>query len=142
MITYPTDQVLGVVNAPERAREIVAALAAAGFPPAEVRVLAGPEGVEQLGRLGSPPNLLSRVVRVFQFFLMDQTPDFLVYEHAIRDGRTVIAVRVRNRERMDAARATMGRRGADFLNYYGRVLTEELTMWQGEEPDIPDAFRR
>ena len=76
-----------------------------------VVVLAGEAGRDQLGRLGHDPNVLSRVVRLFQFFLMDQTPDFLVYEAAILDGRAVIAVPVAARERMLAASKVLVRHG-------------------------------
>ena len=142
MITYPTGQVLGVIDDPARAGEAAAALADTGFVAADVRVLAGPAGRDQLGRLGSRPTVLSRAVRVFQFLLMDQTPDFLVYERAVLDGRAVVAVRVPNRERMGVARSVLERHGAHFLNHYGRLSTEELSLWRGEEPDIPDALRR
>jgi hypothetical protein len=142
MITYPTGQVLGVVDDPDRASTAAAALAAAGFGARDVRVLAGPEGGEELARLGPPPNPLSRIVRVFQFLLMDQTPDFLIYERAIGKGRAVVAVHVAGRDRMEAARAVLEGHGAHFLNHYGRFATEELSMWRGEEIDLPDALRR
>jgi hypothetical protein len=142
MITYPTGQVMGVVDDPARAATAATALAGAGFEAAGVRVLAGPAGREQLGRLGSSPTVLSRAIRVLQFLLMDQTPDFLVYERAIADGRAVVAVRVANRAGMEAARGILERHGAHFLNHYGRLSTEELSMWRGPEPDIPDALRR
>ena len=32
--------------------------------------------------------------------------------------------------------------GAHFLNHFGRLSTEELSMWRGEEPEIPGALRR
>lgn len=142
MITYPTGQVLGVVDDPRGAVAASAALENAGFDPADVRVLDGPTGREELGRLGSRPTVMSRAIRVFQFLLMDQTPDFLVYERAIADGRALVAVRVADRKRMEAARGILERRGAHFLNHYGRLSTEELSMWRGPEPDIPDALRR
>jgi hypothetical protein len=142
MITYPTGQVLGVVDEPARAATVATELTAAGFAPAGVRVMAGPVGRDELGRLGARPTALSRAVRVFQFVLMDQTPDFLVYERAIDDGRAVIAVRVADRDGMEAARDILERHGAHFLNYYGRLSTEELAMWRGPEPDLPDVLRR
>jgi hypothetical protein len=32
--------------------------------------------------------------------------------------------------------------GAHFLNHFGRLSTEELSMWRGPEPQIPGALRR
>lgn len=142
MITYPTRQVLGVIDDPAQAREAAAALEATGIPAAGIRLLLGEEGRTQLANLGSPPNPLSRVVRGFQFLLMDQLPDFLVYERAIVDGRCVIAAHVSGRDEMLNVRTTLERFGAHFLNHFGRLVTEELSMWRGPEPEINDALRR
>ena len=142
MITYPTRKVLGVIDDPVRAREAAAALEAAGVPAGDISVLEGDDGRDRLGRLGSRPNPLSRVVRAFQFLLMDQLPDFLVYERAIEDGRVVIAVHVPDREAMLRTREILERFEAHFLNHFGRWSTEELSMWRGDEPAIPDALRR
>jgi hypothetical protein len=142
MITYPTNRLLGVIDAPTDATRAVDALVRAAFASAAITVLAGDEGRDRLGRLGHDPNALSRFVRLFQFLLMDQTPDFLVYERALRDGRTVIAVYASDRDRMLEASAVLELHGAHFLNYFGRLSTEEVSMWRGEEPSIPDALRR
>jgi hypothetical protein len=142
MITYPTRKVLGVIDDPAQAREAVSALEATGVPPSDIRLLVGDDGRRDLATLGSRPNPLSRAVRVFQFMSMDQLPDFLVYERAIEDGRAVIAVHVANRSAMVAVRPVLERFGAHFLNHFGRLSTEELSMWRGPEPEIPSPLRR
>lgn len=145
MFTYPTRQLLGVIDDPARAREAaaaLAALAATGTPGRDILLLDGADGRDRLGRLGSTPNLRSRVVRTFQFLTMDQLPDFLVYERAIEEGRVVIAVHVPDRDAMLRARTVLERFDAHFLNHFGRLYTEELTLWRGDEPEIPDALRR
>ena len=141
-ITYPTGRLLGVIDAPAAATAAAADLAAAGFPAADVAVLVGPEGRARLGSLGPAPGPISRLTRVFQFLLMDQTPDFLVYEWALGDGRAVLAVRVPARAEMRRAATILERHGAHFLNHFGRLSTEEVSMWRGPEPEIPDALRR
>jgi hypothetical protein len=142
MITYPTRKLLGVIDDPAQARAAVAALEATGVPPSDIRLLLGEDGRRDLATLGRRPNPLSRAVRVFQFMSMDQLPDFLVYERAIEDGRAVVAVHVANRAAMQAARVVLERFGAHFLNHFGRLSTEELSMWRGPEPQIPGALRR
>ena len=142
MITYPTRKVLGVIDDPAQAREAAAALVATGVRAEDVHVLVGEDGRRDLATLGSRPNLLSRATRVFQFMSMDQLPDFLVYERAIEDGRAVVAVHVVDRAAMQAARQVLERFGAHFLNHFGRLSTEELSMWRGPEPEIPGALRR
>jgi hypothetical protein len=142
MITYPTNRLLGVVDRPADAQAAAAALAGIGVPPDDVTILAGEEGRDRLSRLGAAPTPLSRVVRLFQFVLMDQTPDFLVYEGAILDGRAVVAIHAADRDGMRAAAAVLERHGGHFLNWFGRFMTEEVSLWRGEEPPIPDALRR
>jgi len=142
MITYPTRKVLGVIDDPARAREAVAALEATGVPASDIRLLLGEEGRRDLATLGSRPNPLSRAIRVFQFMSMDQLPDFLVYERALEDGRAVLAIHVGNRTAMLDVRAVLERFDAHFLNHFGRLSTEELSMWRGPEPEIPGALRR
>jgi hypothetical protein len=142
MITYPTNRLLAVIDRPEDASRATEALAAAGVAQADVTILAGEDGLDHLAGLGSEPNPLSRVVRLLQFTLMDQTPDFLVYERAILDGRVVVAVAAADRDRMLAAAAVLERHGGHFLNWFGRFMTEEVSLWRGEEPPIPDALRR
>ena len=142
MITYPTRKVLGVIDDPARAREAVAALEATGVPASDIRLLLGEEGRRDLATLGSRPNPLSRAIRVFQFMSMDQLPDFLVYERALEDGRAVLAVHVGNRTAMLGVRKELERFGGHFLNHFGRLSTEELSMWRGPEPEIPGALRR
>jgi hypothetical protein len=142
MITYPTNRLLGVIDAPAEAAAAVEALVDASFAEVDLVVLVGDEGRDRLGRLGHQPNAFSRLVRLLQFTLMDQTPDFLAYEHALMDGRAVIAVHVADRDRMVTASAVLERHGGHFLNYFGRFMTEEISLWRGEEPAIPDALRR
>jgi hypothetical protein len=141
-MTYPTRRLLGVVDDPRRAADAGQALVAGGFAPAAVSVLAGTDGREQLARLGSAPNPLSRLVRAVQFMSMDQLPDFLVYERAIEDGRAVVAVLAPDRAAIDRGRAVLELFGAHFLNYFGRFSTEEISLWRGDEPRIPDVLRR
>ncbi len=142
MITYPTGCLLAVVDDPVRAREAADALVAEGVAAADVEVLAGPDGRDRLGLLGSRPNRLSRIVRMLQFVSMDQLPDFLVYERALDDGRAVVVVRVRDRPAMERARSGLERHAAHFQNHFGRLTTEELSRWRGDEPEIPDVLRR
>ena len=137
IITYPTGRLLGVIDSPSAAQEAATALVADGIAAADVEVLAGADGRERLIRLGAPPNPLSRVVRAVQFLLMDQLPDFLVYERALDDGRAVIAVRVTDHASILRVQARLERFGGHFLNHFGRFQTEELSLWRGDEPDIP-----
>ncbi len=114
----------------------------AGFPASDVTVLRGDESADRLDGLGGGGGPWRRIVRAFQFMTMDQMPDFLTYEAALRDGRAVVAVRTRDRPSMLRARDLIRAAGGHFMNFFGRLSTEELARWRGPELDVPDYMRR
>jgi hypothetical protein len=77
-----------------------------------------------------------------RFMAADQEPDFALYLAALRDGRAVLAVRVRD----TAVRARVVERlrgtSAHFINVYGRLATEEVTPWRGPELPLPGWLKR
>ena len=82
------------------------------------------------------------LLRLFQFMTMDQMPDFLTYEAALRAGRAVVAVRVKDRASMLMARDRLLDHGGHFMNFFGRLSTEELVRWHGPELELPRYMRR
>jgi hypothetical protein len=77
-----------------------------------------------------------------EFTLMDQMPDFAWYEAAIRDGRSVIAVRPAGPAQKSRAIDVLKGLGGHFINYFGRFATEDIVPWRGPEPAVPDYLRR
>jgi hypothetical protein len=76
------------------------------------------------------------------FTVMDQLPDFVLYERALRDGRSVVIVEAPSDAEKRRAHEILRAHGAHFTNYYGRFATEELDLWRGPEPDLPGILRR
>ncbi|MEA2537379.1 MAG: hypothetical protein QOF11_1613 [Chloroflexota bacterium] len=138
---YPTNHLLAVFDDPAAAAAAAAELIAAGFTSDDVTILRGDEGAERLDGLGAV-GPWRRILRLFQFMTMDQMPDFLTYEAALRAGRAVVAVRVRDRPSMLAARDVLLRSGGHFMNFFGRLSTEELVRWRGPELELPNYMRR
>jgi len=141
-LAYPTNHLLGVIDDPAAAASGAAALAGAGFASSDVIVLRGTEGADRLDGLGEIGGPWRRLVRSFQFMSMDQMPDFRTYEAAIRDGRVVLAVKATDRDAVIRARDVLIAAGGHFINYFGRLSTEEFSRWQGRELDIPGFLRR
>ncbi len=141
-LTYPTDHLLAVVDDPEAARAAAERLLSAGFVAADVTILQGDADADRIDGLGAAHGLPTRLLRMVQFMTMDQMPDFRLYEAAIRTGRTVVAVRARERPAMLRARDVLADAGAHFMNYYGRLSTEELSRWRGPELELPGFMRR
>ena len=71
-----------------------------------------------------------------QFSLMDQLPAMAWYEAALREGRSVVAVRTLNRVETMRAVDAMKAAGGHFINRFGRLATEEFSRWQGPEPAV------
>lgn len=141
-IGYPTGRLLCVVDEPARARDAIEELAALGIARDDVLVLAGPDDARRFAGTGTGHGFRARILRLVQFAMMDQLPDFAWYEAAAREGRAVVAVRVPDAARRRAVAEVLERAGAHFMNYFGRLSTEELSRWRGPEPKVASILRR
>ena len=140
-IGYPTDSLLGVVDGPDTAARVAAALKAAAIPDRDITALRGDEGAARFDPTGAVHGLVARLRRIVSFTVMDQLPDMAWYDAAIRSGKAVVMVKARGDSKEDAIRI-MRDHGAHFVNYYGRFATEEVVRWQGPEPAVADLLKR
>lgn len=138
---YPTDHLLAVVDRPELGPAIVEAVVGLGVGRGDVEALSGEGADDRLDLLASD-SLIQRVLTAIRFVTMDQQPDFALYLAALRDGRAVVAVRVPDTALRRRVVARLRSLDAHFLNFYGRVATEEITRWRGEELPLPGWLRR
>jgi hypothetical protein len=131
-----------VVDDPADAPAVIADLVAAGIPEDDIALLRGTAGTERIDPSGAGGGIGGRLSRILAFTLVDQIPDLLLYDAALRDGRAVLAIRVPSDPLKATAHRILREHGAHFINHYGRFATEELDLWRGPEPDIPDVLRR
>ena len=136
-----TGQLFAVVDDPREGAAALAELQRAGFAPDRLTLLRGEEGAARIDASGDR-SVGARIRQLLSFTMADQMPDFAVYEAAVRDGRSVIAVRVADQAETARARGILRAHGAHFINRYGSWMTEELDMWRGPELDIPALLRR
>jgi hypothetical protein len=140
-IGYPDRQVLAVFDSTGAADRAVAALEQAGTSPGAIQRFAGLADAERFDATGARHGVGARVRRVVQFSLMDQLPAMAWYEAALRDGRTVVAVRTTTRaETLRVVEALKGA-GGHFINRFGRLATEEFVRWQGPEPPVASLMK-
>jgi hypothetical protein len=139
-IRYPTNHLLAVLDDPAAGVDAAADLRRGGLADHDVSVLRGDGADAAIAGLGGRHSRLTALIRIVQYMTMDQMPDFAQYERALADRRTVVAVHVTDRPTLLAARDVLLRHGAHFLNYYGRVATEELGRWR--EPGANDWIER
>jgi hypothetical protein len=141
-IAYPERAVLAVIDDATAAAAAVRDLREGGFDPSAITTLEGAEGAARIDGMGRAHGLRARLRRLLAFTVMDQLPDFVLYERALRDGRSVVMVRAPREAEKRRARELLRAHGGHFTNYYGRFATEELDLWRGAEPDIPGVLRR
>lgn len=139
-IGYPTGWLLAVFDDPQQASAVADALSADSNSP-DVAVLRGPEAAARFDGLGRGSGLAGWR-RALQQLAMDQMPDFLWYEEAIKRGAVVLAVRAPDRAHRASLVPLLQTAGAHFINYFGSWATESISPWRGEEPDVPQVLRR
>ena len=140
-IGYPTGWILAGVDDPADVVGIDADLAAISIDAGDRMILSGPDDARRLDGLGTQSGLLARMHRITQYLAMDQMPDFLMYEVALRKGRSVIGVRPPDSERAAVIGVLKSHR-AHFINRFGAWATEEVLPWRGSIPEIPQLMRR
>jgi len=137
-----TNRLMAVLDTPEAADDATAALAREGFAGDAVLVLRGGRDADRIDSLGNTGGAWVRARRLLSFTIADQMVDLAVYEAALRDGRTVLSVRIAgDRERERAKQALTGA-GAHFVNFFGRFATEDIVPWRGRELPLPAWLRR
>jgi len=142
LIDYPDRSVLAVFDDPVAADAAIAAVQAAGIPPAEVERLGGPAAARAFDGTGRQRGPAARIRRALDFSLMDQMPDLAWYEAALREDRVVVGVRTAGRDRTTAVVAALIAAGGHFINRFGRLQTEEFVRWRGPEPGVHGLLRR
>ena len=135
-------RLMAVLDQPAAAVPAKEALVHEGFAPDAVTVLQGDRDADRVDSFGRSSGPLRKLWRVVQFTQADQMVDLVVYEAALRDGRAVITVHARRAEDRERAKRVLAAAGAHFMNFFGRVSTEDISRWRGKElPLHPDLYR-
>lgn len=140
-IGYPNRQVVGVFDDAAAAHRAIDQLNASGIANGRIEIYAGAEDAELFDSTGARHGVMARLRRAMQFSLMDQLPAIAWYEAALREGKSVVAVRTTSRaETLHVVEALKGASG-HFINRFGRFDTEEFARWRGPEPAVPDLMK-
>jgi hypothetical protein len=135
-------RLLAVLDQPEAAAPARQALVREGFASDAITVLQGDQDADRIDSFGKSSGPLRKLWRLVQFTQADQMVDLVVYEAALRDGRAVIAVHARRAEERERAKRVLAAVGAHFMNFFGRISTEDISRWRGKElPLHPDLYR-
>jgi hypothetical protein len=136
------NRLMAVLDTAEAAARATDQLTGAGFAPQAVTILRGAQDADRIDSMGKVRGRWRRVWRLLQFTQTDQMVDLVVYEAALRDGRTVVAVYAPRMRERDRAKRALAAAGAHFMNFFGRLATEDISRWRGKELPIPWYLRR
>jgi urease gamma subunit len=135
-------RLMAVIDDSRAATAATRRLAEVGFPPEAVTVLLGVKDADRIDSLGKQSGPWKKLWRVVQFTQTDQMVDLVVYEAALRDGRAVVTVHTPRAEDRQRAKRVLVAAGAHFMNYFGRLSTEDISRWRGKElPRHPNLYR-
>lgn len=136
------NRLLAVLDEPAAATAAREGLLRVGFTPDAVVILLGDEDADRIDSEGSVRGGWTLAWRILQFTQTDQMVDLAVYEAALRDGRAVVTVHARRPRDRDRAQRVLEAAGAHFLNFFGRLATEEISRWRGTPLRIAPHLRR
>jgi len=122
-IADPTHHVLGVIDSYARAEEAEGALLSEGFE--EVRVYRGHTGAEAIDSKGTEHGIVERAVRTVETALTNKD-NLAEYEDAVKQGLSVVALRVTDDEQRDRAVAILEQCGAHTINHFGVALVTTI----------------
>jgi hypothetical protein len=127
-VSYPTNQVLGVVDTAAQVSAVRTSLTASGFLDPDIRVETGAERADVVdastGRTGLAAMLIRLAERIGATDEEMETKN--VYEHAMRDDRFVVAVAADTTERKDRATRILREHAAHSVAYFGKHSIEHI----------------
>jgi hypothetical protein len=125
-LPVPKNHILAIVTDADEARAIVETLNANGFSPDEIGVLTGRADAEKLNAATGKEGFLAKMVTSGIDMGDRDTDYFAKYRKALLGGQAVIGVVAKNEETRNKARQVLKERGARFITFFGRFVTEIL----------------
>jgi hypothetical protein len=127
-LRYPTNHVVGVLNASDQLRSAVEALERAGFRAPDIKVASGAAMAAALESETGRSGVFDLAVRIAERIGLADDEMALKdrYERALRDGRFVIAVATPTDEHKQAAALTLREHGGTSINLLGRFTIEAM----------------
>lgn len=127
-IEYPIHRVVAVLDTAEQTKDAVEALTGGGFLESEIGIGTGSELADRLRDTTGRRGLADMAMRFNDLLGLpnEEAQAKTRYEHAMRDGRYVIAVLTPTAERKEQAQSILSTHGAHDMGYFGRFVIEKL----------------
>ena len=125
-LTIPADHILAIIMDSDEATGTVEALNHNGFSPNDIGVLSGMEDAAKLDAASGKKGFFAKLATA-GVDMGDRDTDYIKqYRRAVLNGRTVIAVAAKDNDARDRARQILRGRGARFITFFGRFVTQVL----------------
>ena len=125
-VPVPDNHVLAIVRDSDEARAIVETLNANGFSPEEIGILTGTADAEKLDAATGKKGFFAKMVTSGIDMGDRDSEYFKQYRNALLEGRSVLGVVAKNEQTRNTARQILKERGATFITFFGRFVTEVL----------------
>ena len=125
---YPTNHVVGVLDAKAPVADAVEALTSGGFLDSEINVACGSEQADSLRDTTGRRGITNVAIRIAQKFGLadDEMEIKSQYEQAMRNGSYVVSVAAPTEERKQRASQLLRDHGAHSINFHGRFTIEGM----------------
>jgi hypothetical protein len=123
-LSYPTDKLVAIIDAMPDAEQARQELLEAGFAPDAIGLLHGTAAAERAVHYTDldPFPHLTRLLHVHSI----EHEQAVVYEQALREGQSVIAVHAPGTEDRQRAFGILEAHNAHYINFYGKWVIEAL----------------
>ena len=125
-LTIPADHILAIIMDSDEATGIVETLNYNGFSPDDIGVLSGMEDAAKLDAASGKKGFFAKLATAGVDMGGRDTDYIKQYRRAVLNGRTIIAVAAKDNDARDRARQILRARGARFITFFGRFVTQVL----------------
>jgi hypothetical protein len=121
----PRDHVFAVVSSRDTARTTIDALIQAGFT--ESIVFEGEEAANEVDAKGENANPIEKVLKAIGDHLSEQPNYLSQYQEEARNGKVVLAVRVKDGDDAQRAADILHTQGGQNIRYFGALAVADLS---------------
>jgi hypothetical protein len=124
---YPTNHVVGVLDTSEQTACALDALVSGGFLESEVQLMK-PDEIDRLAAGTGRRGIQHWFIRLTGSLGLKNAETEMKerYEHALREGGTLVAVLAPTEDRKDLAAQLLQQCGGHFINFFGRLNVERI----------------
>ena len=135
LLAYPTNQITGLMDAPDAVAAAIDELVRAGFPHEQISVLCGEIGAQRVDPTGRHHGLRGRLIRLTEH-VGQEHEIWQQYAGHVVSGGFAVTVPARDHHQAGMAARVLHHHGGHHLVHFGAAHWEHL----GSQPSAPSDF--